>query len=110
MSLVIDDVAEVITIEAMFPLLVVLCYSLSCTVVSQVSIVAGWRCCFISDSLCPIVWSITDGGFSPTVASQPLYCYDLLSDKGTTFWSHALNRLHDGLESHDIKVQVQIPN
>jgi hypothetical protein len=41
MPLVIDDVAEVITIEAMFLLLAVLCYSLSCTVVSQVSIVAG---------------------------------------------------------------------
>jgi hypothetical protein len=38
---VIDDVAKVITIVAMFPLLAVLHYPSSCIVVSQAFVVAG---------------------------------------------------------------------
>jgi hypothetical protein len=67
----------------------------------------------------PIDRLVPNGGLAPTVANRLFYCYDLAycfsplmgqSNERRSFWGHVLNRLHDGLESHDVEFWIQILN
>jgi hypothetical protein len=53
------------------------------------------------------------------VTRRSFYCYDVIGrlspmlsqgEEGVTFWIHALNRLHGGLEPHGVEILIQIPD
>jgi hypothetical protein len=99
-----------------FPHVAVLGYPMPCIVVSHMAIAASRRCCFTSGLPCPIVELVADRRLPSRAADRflryhevcylsPLLCQ---RNKGRIFRCHALNHLHDGLESHGIEFWIQI--